>query len=156
MAQTPITHQCGHTTTHQLYGPHAERDQRASRLAEESCPECRQTAADQRNADAAAAAAADGWPALAGSPKQVGWAETIRRDLITSMGATVRKSAPAGATAAQADAVVELYTEIALRQTAASWWIDRRDSDLTRALYSIATAEDRARVADIRSAITQS
>lgn len=40
MAKYPITHQCGHTETHELFGPGRERDKKISWLKTTDCKAC--------------------------------------------------------------------------------------------------------------------
>lgn len=84
MAQYPIAHVCGHTRTVQIYGRSSQRESRARWLAESPCDSCRQNERDRERAEQserdAEANRAAGLPALAGSPKQVAWAETIRSE----------------------------------------------------------------------------
>ena len=86
MAKSQITHACGHTQEHQLYGPHRQRADKEEWLRTTSCTECwrAERAAkrtEQAHADAQSNSAA-GLPALTGTPKQIAWAETIRARII--------------------------------------------------------------------------
>ena len=86
MAKSQITHACGHTQEHQLYGPHRQRADKEEWLRTTSCTECwraEQEAkrAEQARADAQANSVA-GLPPLTGTPKQIAWAETIRARII--------------------------------------------------------------------------
>lgn len=48
MAKYTVTHRCGHTQTHELFGPGKERDKKLSWLQTTSCKEC--WMAEQREA----------------------------------------------------------------------------------------------------------
>jgi uncharacterized protein CbrC (UPF0167 family) len=137
MSQYLITHSCGHNCTIQIYGTntHGEREHKAAWLATRPCPDClrEQRTAGHEAASAAAAiwAASAGLPALDGTPKQVAWAETIRRevldDLAADMGAAIRRHVADETEAADALAqVMAIYTRSAALVTTASTWIGRR------------------------------
>jgi len=99
-------HCCGHPRRHHVGGwCVADEDRAAARLARKRCPACTATDAETLVADPAL-------PSLAGSPRQVAWAEAIRRDRL----AAIRRIDPVAA--ARVAAVVE-----------ARWWIDRRSVD---------------------------
>lgn len=146
MAKYSVTYSCGHIATKQLYGPTKDREAyiayaRASRL----CPDCYRAAQEElhaaENQASAAANARDGLPALHGSPKQVAWAETIRRQALDAAGNQVRvltarpgAAEHLGITPAEAEmhvAVANARAEDARRelehQASASWWIDHQD-----------------------------
>lgn len=141
MAKHYITHNCGHTETHQLTGPLRDRDRQEQRLAEEPCTDCRNAQwreeRERENAVAMAAAEAEGLPALEGTEKQVGWAESIRRSALDHLD-SLRTEWEQGVEAmvqqgrlepAALDAVREAvagFRSELLRQTRASWWIDQR------------------------------
>ena len=84
MAQYSIEHVCGHTRTAHIIGPGSRRESRAQWLAGTLCNSCWQEGRDRGRAEQserdAAANRVAGLPALAGSPKQVDWAETIRAE----------------------------------------------------------------------------
>lgn len=82
MSKYNITYKCGHTATINICGPTKDRDRKAAWYAEQDCPECRRA---KENADAAAKAEAADRPELAGSEKQVAWANTIREKAIDSI-----------------------------------------------------------------------
>lgn len=82
MAKYNITYKCGHQATVNICGPTKDRDRKAAWYAEQDCPECRRA---KENADAAAKAEAADRPELAGSEKQVAWANTIREKTIDSI-----------------------------------------------------------------------
>lgn len=89
MGQQRITYACGHTKTVQLYGPRRQRESRAQWLAESECGTCWKAQQDRERAarserDAVENRAA-GLPELAGSPKQVAWAETIRAEMLDGL-----------------------------------------------------------------------
>ncbi|MFF2226899.1 hypothetical protein ACFVV7_26695 [Streptomyces globisporus] len=138
-----IGHVCGHRVTANIGGTdvRGERERTAAWLAEQPCPGCRRDARDHgraEEAEAAAAAARErGWPPLAGSVKQVAWAERIRSAAITAMGGRI--TARVGEERGRA--AVESWTAVALRQTEAAWWIDNRDVAVRAVNSTLTTAE---------------
>ena len=72
-----ITHSCGHTVEHQIYGTnvHGEREKKAAWLESRLCYDCYK----QAEAEKAAKASEDAnLPELTGSEKQIAWATDIR------------------------------------------------------------------------------
>jgi hypothetical protein len=141
MAQYTITHSCGHTQTTQLYGPGKDRERKAEWMAQRVCPDCYQAEQDAKrkaeNEAAAAQNAAESLPELLGSPKQVAWAETIRRKALDNAARvrTVNPAALAVATKPELVAMGKEYIEVyestmaKLRgETSAKWWIENRDT----------------------------
>ena len=120
----------------------------------DTCQEKKNAAENTASADANAAA---GLPSLKGSEKQVAWAETIRRNIFSSLdealviakaenreaelnkypahGETLELGRNARMVGAMLDCkygerTVEAFLRIARRQTEASWWIERGRSGL--------------------------
>ena len=127
MAKYDITHTCGHSETVQLIGPHRERESRIGWLESHLCPRCWEAEKARKRADevaqAAEAASADGLPPLEGTPKQVAWAETIRRHRMVAV-AELRTRPDASP-----EELTRLERAVAnLRaQRSATWWIDTRE-----------------------------
>jgi len=123
MSKHSITHACGHTVTHQLYGPHLQRDYKMARMAEEPCQACQ----EQRQIDAAYALF-PGLPTLKGSDKQIAWADKIRARHVQKLAVVqlqvndVRDQDPD--TAAACDAIIREH----VYREDASAWIDTRDT----------------------------
>jgi hypothetical protein len=151
MSKREIEHSCGHTETHNITGPYKGRDAKAAWLAERPCSDCYRAkkaseAARQREATNRAAAAAneaEGLPALAGSEKQIAWAETIRAEWIANvrrmMADHEKKFArrdemeAKGVPADVLDEIDMVTRQIAAEltgQTSAAWWIDHRRENL--------------------------
>lgn len=143
MSQYTIVRRCGHTETIQIYGKVADRQGKADWEATRLCAECyKAEQAAQRaaeNAAAAESAQAAGLPALAGSEKQIAWAESIRKvaadgvaDFRTRIiGAMERAKAegrtlPATAEAAKV-AAEAIFAEL-LANAEAKYWIDNRQA----------------------------
>ena len=130
MAKQSVTHSCGHEQTYQMYGPHKDRNRKAAWLAGGPCDACIAAKRAAEAAKAADAAKADGLPALAGSPKQIVWAETIRRGKLAEIAAKAHEC-PESSRAAFAAALAALRAI-----NAASWWIDHRNSGLSELLHA--------------------
>lgn len=109
-----VTHSCGHSERHTIYGTFAaDIDRQARQLSRRKCTPC-------YKAGKATKAVADGalldgiaLPALTGSEKQVSWAETIRVERL----AALHRASP---TAVSGFATI----------LEAKWWIDNRTADL--------------------------
>ncbi|MEU7590601.1 hypothetical protein AB0A95_30465 [Micromonospora sp. NPDC049230] len=148
MALTTITRSCGHPEQVQIHGSntHGQRDRRAQRLASEPCAKCQSTGRAELNARAADVAEHAGWPQLTGSARQVGWAQTIRVDMLTALADTLAATAPASVVGQ----VTSLYTAVLLRQTDAPWWIANKARDGARLAARLMTDADRAELAALR------
>ncbi len=135
MAKINIIHTCGHSETHNLFGPGKERDHKIEWLKSTLCTDCykaeQQAKREAENAAAAAANTEAGLPALIGTEKQIAWAETIRAKAITQIEEilTATDANRANLSADQASELDRLHGDFrAIRQQAsAAWWIDRRD-----------------------------
>lgn len=127
MAHYTIDHACGHKGAHQLTGKQSTRQWILGQRAQEPCPDCSRAAREeqlaivkaqreQANQAAAESNQAAGLPALKGTPKQIAWAESIRRDQLARIERyELHHDHLKGATTA------------ASKQVDASWWIDHRD-----------------------------
>ena len=125
MAKYSITHTCGHTSEHTLFGKHSGfggRDSKIEWLETQPCLVCvraeESRKRDEQNAAAAEANKSAGYLPLAGSEKQIAWAETIRRECIEAM-AEVFEKVPADAKSAWAQT-----SEWLKNQTESKWWIE--------------------------------
>ena len=127
MSKHTVTHACGHTVTHRLYGPGKERDRKLARLAGECCQAC----ADQHLVDRAHALYPD-LPALQGSDKQVAWADRIRAQKIVRELAELDNWVAARGQAADVPADQVARAQRIVRDTihraSAAAWIDARDT----------------------------
>ncbi len=143
MAQYSVRHQCGHGVTHCLYGPEAGRTRRIEWLETVDCLEC---AREVRSGLAADSSARAGLPPLAGSPKQIAWAEKLRADALAAgenqvalreIGLDHNFLKAARAAGVDLDEIRRRYPALAAAaqkarsgletQTSARWWIDNRD-----------------------------
>lgn len=147
MAQYTITHTCGHTETVQLYGPGRERDRKAEWMTNNICPECfKAEQAAKRQAENEAAAAqntAESLPELLGSPKQVAWAETLRRKALDQIAngellseASVKEAMEGAADdparlarLKRAQELIKGFVGELRRQDSAKWWIENQRDD---------------------------
>jgi hypothetical protein len=131
MAQYPVTHSCGHRETVNLFGKTDEHTRRLAWLERVPCLACKQ-AAEQTAAETSAADA--GLPALTGSEKQITWATRVRAALLGKVAVERerfsaqgrRQGASEEKMASELDKFDAAVAKLAA-QTAAAWWIDRRD-----------------------------
>lgn len=84
MAKYEIHHCCGHTRTVNIYGHNQKREETIEWLESQLCPDCQR---EHDNAESAKKAAAENRPVLTGSEKQVAWANTLREEVISEIGA---------------------------------------------------------------------
>lgn len=141
MAKYTITHSCGHDQVHDLFGKSEERDRKESWLGGTLCAVCyhakKETDRAAANATAAEEARSIGLAPLAGSEKQVAWAESIRVAASKAVAATnaasldrVRsKGLSEVAIEELGDAFALLGSEV-MAHGDARWWIDNRDAEV--------------------------
>jgi hypothetical protein len=132
MATETLKRSCGHETEVQISGPTRNRERMRARLATMPCRECERAA---QRATIEEAAVAQGLPELAGTPKQIAWAQTIRHEILARVTCEREVLAAAGR---RENAAEERYAQMLkgfdacaakLRgQRKAWWWIDRRDA----------------------------
>lgn len=150
MAKYNITHSCGHTDTVQLYGPHRDRDRRIQWLEGKPCRACEEANLQARretlNEAAAEEAKSLGLPDLVGTPKQVAWATTLRKQILDSYPTIVSGvivslitaerrqyllDSGGRLTAEESQRLKEAFRAELLAWAAnhidASWWIDHRE-----------------------------
>lgn len=121
MAQYGITHSCGHTATHQIYGTnsHGERERKAAWLKNQDCSECWKATQAAEIATANAAL-----PTLTGSEKQVSWAHKIRAEFVAGVESLIA-TVPASQQATAREQAEPLTAKV-LTRIDAKWWIDHR------------------------------
>lgn len=106
------------------------------------CPECEQKELEAKAAELAGQARADGLPELAGSPKQITWAEQIRARYIESSGKemddmldVIRRRKEAGKGTDKYELAAKRFeatrTYILMTTSSAHWWIDNRSNLVT-------------------------
>lgn len=145
MAKYTINYTCGHTGRIELFGKHANRENRINWLENNSvCTDCYKAAKEaERAAEAKIAAEKNkGLPQLIGTPKQIAWAETIRAEILKD--AKVYRANAEAATdpgaKIRAEAILNVINGYEAH-VSASWWIDhRRDSlraDIETALRTV-------------------
>lgn len=165
MAKYQVTFTCGHTGTVQLFGKTSDRE-RWIEWAEQNklCYKCYEKQKEESHQQAAKVATEEavenGLPSLAGSDKQIPWAETIRAEklaeidrLITPLDTNMAKVAadPALLEKANSKAVEDGFVDFAdsgeclkvavnqIKATdSAKWWIDNRGEDMRRLLTETA------------------
>jgi len=121
-----ITMKCGHIEIHQLQGKLSEWERKQRRLEGQLCQECQRAEYERINQESAAANAEEGFaPLQIGSPKQIAWAESIRREMIARMEEEfTRRRAKTNWDKAICAAVIQR----ARQKNDAKWWINQRDS----------------------------
>jgi len=141
MAKYYVTFSCGHDGEVRLFGPHRER-QRKLEWFEQSglCPDCykahKQAEEDRLQAEEEKrlreVRQKVGLPELeltelTGTPKQVAWAEDIRREKMTEVDAELvarwHRISPGG------QAVLKAARQELAEQGSAKWWIENRHLD---------------------------
>ncbi|HKO23498.1 MAG TPA: hypothetical protein VJY65_02020, partial [Chloroflexota bacterium] len=102
MATETLKRSCGHETEVQLSGPTRNRERMRARLATMPCRECECAAVEE-------AAVAQGLPELAGTPKQIARAQTIRHEILARVTCEREDLAAAGR---RENAVEERYAQM--------------------------------------------
>jgi hypothetical protein len=119
---------CGTGYTVQLCGPGRDREWKLANW-DWTCDGCREKRCQEENAKAAAQNAASGLPALTGSDKQIAWAETIRKQKLTTLEELIESRALTGRIDKDRfSAAVENLK----KKASASWWIEHRDEHIDR------------------------
>lgn len=112
-----VTHSCGHTEQHTIYGHFAaDVDRQLRQLTRRKCGPCYKAGNEAKAISDAALLEGMALPELTGSEKQVSWATTIRTERL----ALLHRGNPGAV--ANFVAIVE-----------AKWWIDNRKLDLRKA-----------------------
>ena len=148
MSKYEIKRSCGHVEIHNIWGPGRDRERKAEWLEDGLCEECFAAQRAREHAEASARAAAEGqkngYPILAGSEKQVAWANTIRAGFLPELEKEVLRFSgviPPGEE--QAEAKKKLmgglgrFLEKCQEETSAKWWIDNREELKPRYLHDI-------------------
>lgn len=115
---------CGHTATVSLFGPNKDRERKISWYETHGeCPECykarKQAEREAIDAQAAQESKEKQWPELSGTPKQVAWANAIRKEKIDEL-----------MTLEPTEKGMRYIAWIVQTFTAAKYWIDNRDESL--------------------------
>ncbi|TEB13344.1 hypothetical protein [Pelotomaculum propionicicum] len=158
MAKYTVTRACGHEETVVLFGKLKDRDWRLEKVEPQKlCSECYQAKlAEERekeNREAAEVAKEQGLPALAGSEKQVAWAETIRQQMLADIDEFIYKRVKP-----EHRNKPELLTAIDhIRNTVeARWWIDNRGMNLPGELmHLVAKAAKEVKAKKLQPAISE-
>ena len=127
MAWYYVKRSCGHEERFQITGNHSYREWMIARLEKEPCADCVAVERAKENAAAAAANAESELPALVGSEKQIGWAETIRKGKLDQLGEIQKEFADQ---IAKEPDLFDATMRTIHGQNSASWWIDHRDMGL--------------------------
>lgn len=125
MSKETVTYLCGHSETRQLYGKTSDRARKAAWLGSRSkCPACEAVDRAEKSRVDAAANAADGLPPLDGSEKQIAWAESIRRHMVSEAKRCV-DTLLAEHPDADGERLAASAMTLLRAQESADWWIDR-------------------------------
>lgn len=124
MAWYPITYRCGHEDRIQIYGPVKDRQWKADRSADRLCRDCWLKEREQKNQKDQAANAEAGLPALTGSPKQITWAESIRKRQLAEV-KDIQDTYETHGNADNARVVAAAHKALSAVDSA-KWWIDTR------------------------------
>ena len=141
------TYNCGHEGRTNIIGKTKDREWKADKHFSGLCPECweveKQRQFDEANAKAAAEAAEMDLPELTGTERQVSWANTLRQAWIKTADGYVEngKTNIKKFKETDPDKAIEVEKELAIvmtaidnilkAKTAARYWIDSRDSDVS-------------------------
>lgn len=125
-----VKHCCGHEEVHTLFGKRDQREWRLAKLAEEKCSECQAKDRAAFNEKKAQENKEAGLPELAGTPKQVAWAESIRSEKIKELeklksyiSDNIRPEAKH-----MLDGVLKIIDDT-INQTSAEEWINNRSTE---------------------------
>lgn len=78
-----VNYSCGHTGVTNLFGKNTERERKIKWIESGLCPECYKK---QKNEQAAKENKDNGHPPITiGTPKQIEWAECLRRDMLQKL-----------------------------------------------------------------------
>ncbi len=139
MAKYNVTYSCGHSGEVQLFGPHDERERKLAWYSHAAvCPDCYQA---QQKAEEAKLT--EGLIELAGTEKQVTWANGLRARLVKELN---ERHGSWGKDKEKRDKLFALLAAAINQRPEAKWWIDSRD-DLVRAIAPI--WQDKAREAGL-------
>ena len=138
MAKYQVTHSCGHTVTHQLYGKNSERERKIEWMEGKLCADCYKAQKDlerkQANERSADLASDLGFAQLTGSDKQIAWAQTIRQECYETI---IKRNY-----ILDADVAIKVLS----LETSSKWWIDNRDEEPIGVIRLIcANYKDRAK-----------
>jgi len=129
-----VSHCCGHTQEHVLFGPHKDRDRKLVWLADRPCTDCwresNRKKREEANEAAAAAAGEAGLPALTGSPKQVAWANSLRWRVMKPLLLSFRDET-------QGDPEFRRFITWLRGKTDSRYWIDHRRARMDLATLPI-------------------
>jgi len=118
MAHYNVTYSCGHSDRVQLFGSYEDRQRRIEWFQQEAvCPACYKAAKEKE-----AAGLFGDLPPLSGSPKQVAWAEKLRRDAMTD----VQKDIQEAKSDEFRDYLIAIAKRMIAERTEAKWWIDNK------------------------------
>jgi hypothetical protein len=132
MAKYTVTHKCGHTQQHVIYG--SNRDWELKRLAEQVCAACYKEALLKDDGKDVAWAQESGLPALIGSEKQIPWANSIRRGKWAELDKEEERfnalAAQAAAEHTEYIAQIKAAFQTVRSEDRAAWWIEHKSASV--------------------------
>jgi len=150
MAQYSVTRSCGHTETVNLIGKHRDREWRLENVEpHKTCRACYEAELAHKKAKATAeaieAAKEMELPELAGTEKQIAWAETIRQKILSRVDGIMNVKSTD-----EREALLPGLDELQQIESA-RWWIDHRDiapRDLEKLMLKTAKVQEEKPLAD--------
>ncbi len=122
MGKYGVTYSCGHEDLIELFGPYEDRQRKIQWLEESGlCPACYRA-----KKEAEAAELFGELPPLTGSPKQVAWAEKLRRGAIIEL----QKEVEHANSQEFREYLIAVSRRILSERTEAKWWIDNKVNGL--------------------------
>ena len=122
MAQYNVTFACGHTQAVSPKGPEKCHARKIAWLRTQQCPACKLAAEQER---ARQEAAAQGLPELVGTAKQIAWALTVRRSMLSAIRQCLHTAVASGDMSPDdAFSIDQRVSAIA----EARFWIENRDN----------------------------
>lgn len=148
MAKHTIVRACGHSEVVTIRGSAKRLD---LKLGRERARTCRPCYVESQRVLAEAAAEAEGLPALAGTPKQLAWALTLRQKALSEAKAHLDHLRESGQLQGRVAKDMELFEaqkervlEPLKAQAEAAWWIDRRHDSPVMLLESLWAEDEEA------------
>jgi flagellar biosynthesis GTPase FlhF len=146
-----VTHTCGHSEIHSVFGKSRERENKTRWLEGTMCTDCYKESVEQARAAAAELATKEakekGLPELRGSDKQIAWAERLRAEAFAEFEKQCQSlrsmDGPSRAKTIQ-EAIIARVDEELRDYSSAKWWIENQCIDIRRRLLDALTPEEHA------------
>lgn len=132
------TYSCGHEGRVQIYGPIKDRQWKADYHFDRICDDCRRKEIEEENRKAKEESEAMGLKKLVGSPKQIDWATTIRKNFIYDFKETMEKlhkmkdqyADEYAKSKHSLEDIERTFNYLLENKTKAAFWIDNRNKDI--------------------------